>query len=59
MIVHTITNTITHTIMKISVHTECLNKFHVEHVRWTTDDAQTNGQWPDQPKLDEGQTIQK
>ncbi len=47
MIVHTVVNTIARMIVKISVHSECTNEFHVEHVQWMTDNNQTNRQWPD------------
>ncbi len=59
MIVHAIANMIAHTIVKISMHKECMNEFYMECVRWMMDNGQTNGRWPDQPKTDDGQTIQK
>ena len=46
MTVHTISHTIACTIVKINVRMkariEFTNEFHVERVRWTTDDGQTD-----------------
>lgn len=42
---------------KMKAYTECMNVCPVEHVPWKMDDGQTDRQWSDQLKMDDGQTI--